>query len=132
MPRLSISLATLVAVAALADAGCGGSRADAAPSCAAVGAAFLAVARYDLGHAGVDDATARAVTDQLPAIRDSLVAACADGAWSAETRKCLVAAHDRAGIEACERLLTDAQRRDLDRTTRAPAASATPGTPETR
>jgi len=79
--------------------------------------------KYDLKNAKVDEATARAVTDQLPAMRDALAQACTDGAWSAATRGCLVRANDHAGIEACEQQLTDEQRRDLDRVSR--------GTPET-
>jgi hypothetical protein len=106
------------------SAGCRGAAGDAAPPCGAVAAKFLEIARHDLGRAGVDEATSRAVSDQLPAIRDSLALACTEGRWSDATRKCLVHANDHAAVEACEQQLTDEQRRDLDRATRG-----NPGTP---
>ena len=72
----------------------------------------------------IDGATRRAVEDQLPAMRDSLAQACADGRWSAAVRSCLVAASDHVGFEACEQQLTDDQRRDLDRANRGATGSA--------
>jgi hypothetical protein len=104
---------------------CRGGASDAAPPCSAVAARFLDLARYDLGRAGVDDATRRAVEDQLPAMRDSLTGACADGRWSAAARTCMVLAGDHVGFESCERQLTDQQRRDLDRANRG-ASGSTP------
>jgi hypothetical protein len=71
----------------------------------------------------VNGATRRAVEDQLPAMRDSLAQACADGRWSAAVRSCLVAASDHVGFEACEQQLTDDQRRDLDRANRGATGS---------
>lgn len=91
---------------------------DAAPPCSAVATKFLEIAKYDLANAKVNEATARAVTDQLPAMRDALSLACTEGTWSAATRTCLVHANDHAGFETCEQQLTDEQRRDLDRATR--------------
>jgi hypothetical protein len=113
----------------LASAGCRGRASDPAPPCSAVAARFLDIARTDLGQAGqaqagVDPATRRAIEDQLPAMRDSLAQACADGRWSAAVRNCLVAARDHVGFEACEQQLADDQRRDLDRANRGPAGSA--------
>jgi hypothetical protein len=105
-------------------AACRGAAGDAAPPCGAVAAKFVEIARYELSAAKVDEATTRAVADQLPAMRDSLVHACTDGNWTAETRKCLIRANDHVGFEACEQQLSDAQRRDLDR-----AARGTPETP---
>jgi hypothetical protein len=107
-----------VLVGAVACRGGGG---DAAPPCGAVAARFVDIARYELASAKVDEATARTVADQLPAMRDSLDRACTEGRWAAATRKCLVQASDHAGFETCERLLTDEQRRDLDRATRGVA-----------
>jgi hypothetical protein len=95
---------------------------EVAPPCSAVAARFLQIAKGDLASARADEATAREVAEQLPAMRDALSAACTDGKWSAATRTCLVHANDHAGFEACEQALTDEQRRDLDRATR--------GTPE--
>ena len=115
MVRLAIFLA-LVA--------CRGGAGDAAPPCSAVAARFIDLARADLAHAKVDEVTSRMVFDQLPALRDSLAHACTSGKWSAATRNCLVHANDRVGFETCEQQLTDEQRRDLDRATRA-----TPETP---
>lgn len=104
-----------VLVGALA---CRGGAGDAAPSCGAVAARFVDIARYELASARLDEATARAVTDQLPAMRDSLDQACSEGRWAPATRKCLVQASDHVGFETCEQQLTDEQRRDLDRATR--------------
>jgi hypothetical protein len=91
---------------------------DGAPPCSAVAAKFFEIAKLDLASAKVDEPTARAVTDQLPAMRDSLAQACTEGKWSAATRSCLVRANDHGGFETCQQQLTDEQRRDLDRATR--------------
>ncbi len=120
---LELVAATVVALV-LAGAACRGPASDPAPPCSAVAARFLDIARTDLGQAGIDPATRRAVEDQLPAMRDSLAQACADGRWSAAVRNCLVAARDHVGFEACEQQLTDDQRRDLDRANRGAAGSA--------
>jgi hypothetical protein len=123
--RWVVRVAILVSVVALvclgagaAGFGCRGGAGDAAPPCGAVAAKFYEIAKHDLETAKVDDATARAVTDQLPAMRDALARACTEGTWSGATRKCLVHANDHAGVETCEQQLTDEQRRDLDRATR--------------
>ena len=104
-----------VLVGAVACRGGGG---DGAPSCGAVAARFVDIARHELATAKLDEAMARAVTDQLPAMRDSLDQACSAGRWAGATRKCLVQASDHVGFETCEQQLTDEQRRDLDRATR--------------
>jgi hypothetical protein len=93
-------------------------RGDAAPPCSAVAARFVDIARHELANAKLDEATSRAVMDQLPAMRDSLSQACTGGKWSAGVRQCLVQASDPAGFEICEQQLTDEQRRDLERATR--------------
>jgi hypothetical protein len=98
---------------AIGAAACRRGIADEVP-CSAVAARFLDLARTDLAGAKLDDAMTRAVTDQLPAMRDSLTQACTDGHWSAAARNCLVHASDRVGFEACQQQLTDEQRRDLD------------------
>jgi len=110
----------IVVVAVAALAGCrGAARADdAAPPCSAVAARFLDLARYDLSRAKADDAIARSVNDQLPAMRDALAQACTDGRWGAAVRACLVRASDHVGFETCEQQLTDEQRRDLGRANR--------------
>jgi len=96
---------------------------DDAPPCSAVAARFLDLAKYDLAQAKVDEATAREVTDQLPAMRDALAQACTDGKWSPAIRRCLVHAGDHVSFEGCEQQLTDEQRRDLDRANRAPGSA---------
>ena len=85
-----------------------------APPCGTVAGQFFKLASDDLGSASVDDQTRRAVADQLPAMRDSLAIACSDGAWSAAVRTCMVGAPDHAAFQACERQLTDDQRKALD------------------
>jgi hypothetical protein len=102
---------------------CRGAASDADPPCGAAAAKFLEIAKHDLTTATVDEATSRAVGDQLPAMRDALAQACADGKWSAATRRCLVHANDHTDFETCEQQLTDEQRRDLDRATRGTSES---------
>ena len=109
--------AALVALLGLLAA-CRGAAGDAPPACGAVAANFIEIARYELAHATSDAATVRAVSAQLPAMRDALAQACTDGKWSPATRKCLVHANDHPGFEACEQQLSDEQRRYLDRSTR--------------
>ena len=121
LARVAIGLAI-----GLAAAACRGPARDPGPPCSAVAARFLDVARTDLDRAIRDGASAavrRAVEDQLPAMRDSLTQACADGHWSAAVRGCLVAASDHVSFEACEQQLTDDQRRDLDRANRGAPGS---------
>jgi hypothetical protein len=86
-----------------------------APACEAVAGQFFLLASGELDKATVDPATQRAVSDQLPAMRDALKDACKDGAWSAEVRTCMVAARDHAAMQACEQKLTDDQRAALDK-----------------
>ena len=88
------------------------------PSCGAVAGRFFTIARADLGNATVEPETRRAVSDQLPAMRDSLASACSDGAWSSAVRTCMVNASDHAALQACEQTLSDDQRRGLDRAAR--------------
>lgn len=88
------------------------------PPCGAAGAKFFALVTDDLERAKPTDEIHRAVTVQLPAMRDSLVHVCTEGGWSAAVRTCLVAASDRTAFEACEQQLTEDQRRALDRSTR--------------
>ncbi len=98
-----------------------GSAAD--PPCAAVGAKFFALAKDALGSgapaAPETRALHRAAAQQFPAMRDSIVALCTEGKWSADVRACLVAANDHLAFEACELRLTDEQRGALVRSTGA-------------
>jgi hypothetical protein len=121
--RLGLGLAWAVACA-----GCRGGSADDAPPCGAVATRFLDLANHDLAQAQarVDEPARRAVVDQLPAMRDALAQACVDGRWRPAVRTCLVQATDHVGFEACERQLTDDQRRDLDRANRGSSAPAAP------
>jgi hypothetical protein len=153
-PRLLALVASTGLLAGLAGAACRGQARDPAPPCSAVAATFLDIAQKDLDRAfrdgieprdatrggvngpaspvqrgresplSIDAPTRRAVEDQLPAMRDSLTQACADGRWSAAVRSCLVAASDHVSFEACEQQLTDDQRRDLDRANRGVTGSA--------
>ena len=119
------SLLALALVAATL-AGCKRGNAD-APPCGAVGAKFFALARDALSKsrlaAQTDSTLRRAAMDQFPAMRDSIVAACTDGKWSAAVRKCLVDANDHLAFEACEQQLTDEQRTALDRAARGENAA---------
>ncbi|MGE0548528.1 MAG: hypothetical protein AB7O24_02425 [Kofleriaceae bacterium] len=112
MPVVDHLLTAAVVITALA--GCGKGRSDPA-SCGEVGKRFLTLAHAGIERAGADDQTQRAVRDQLPAMRDSLVRACSDTQWSPQVRKCLVDASDDVGFATCETQLTEDQRRTLDR-----------------
>lgn len=109
----SFALAVLVTTACHASSN--------APACDSVAGQFYILARRDLANATVDPATQRAVSDQLPAMRDSLKDACKDGAWSADVRTCLVKAADHVAMQACEQALSDDQRAALDRAARGEA-----------
>jgi len=97
---------------------------DAAPACGAVGARFYMLVRADLDKTPLDPARARALEDQLPAMRDALVASCTEGKWSPEVRTCLTGAGDHVTFEACEQHLTDDQRKLLERSARGEDAAA--------
>jgi len=77
----------------------------------------------DLAHTKVDDQLARAVNDQLPAMRDSLVAVCKETKFTVAVRSCLTQAVDHTAFAACETQLTEDQRRALDRATRGEGPS---------
>ena len=72
------------------------------PPCGAVAGQFFTLAQRRIGSAAVELRLARAVVEQLPAMRDSLAIACSDGAWSPAVRTCMVAAPDHAAFQACE------------------------------
>lgn len=120
MPR-SAGFALALSIALTLAGACRRGSKD-APPCAAVGAKFyrLATDALDKSPRGsqTDATLRRAVLDQIPAMRDAIVAVCSDGAWSAHVRACLVEANDHLAFEACEQQLTEDQRRVLDRSTR--------------
>lgn len=120
MHRLRVALAFYV----LASTAACKRTADTAPPCDAVGATFLVLAKDDLARKQPDEALRRSVEDQLPAMRDSIVFACSETAWSAAVRTCLVAATDHHAFEACEQQLTDAQRTALARSARGEPIAA--------
>ena len=97
----------------LALAACRGN--SATPACEAVGAKFVAIAKFELETAKVDAGTRRNIGDQLPAMRDSLVNACKDSKWEPAVRTCLVNAIDHVAFENCQRDLTPVQRDRLER-----------------
>jgi hypothetical protein len=106
-----IGLFTALVVAPAA--GCRHQKRDDAP-CATVASRMFVLTRDDLGSASVDPATRRAVSDQLPAMRDSLTQICTDGKWSTQVRNCMANAPDHVAIQACQQGLTDEQRRQLE------------------
>jgi hypothetical protein len=116
----SVSGLLLVLSLAVTAGGCKRG-APAEPPCSAVGAKFLALAKDALatsrlaeGDGNGDVALRRAVLDQLPAMRDSLVAACTETKWSGAVRACLVEARDHLAFAACQQQLTDEQRQALE------------------
>jgi hypothetical protein len=96
---------------------------DGAPPCATVAARFFQIARDELGRAEADDATRRAVSDQLPAMRDALTTACSEGEWPAAVRSCLADAADYQAFVACEGGLGSAARAALDKAARGETGS---------
>ena len=101
----------LVTIAMLA-VGCKRSGKGDAP-CATVASRLFTLTRDELGSATVDAATRRAVTDQLPAMRDALTQICMDGKWSTQVRNCMVSAVDHVSMQTCQQQLTDEQRHAL-------------------
>ena len=89
------------------------------PPCGAVAAGFSRIANADLERAIVanklDEATRRAVLDQIPAMRDSLLHTCTETRWSREVRTCLADAPDHVTFQSCQAQLTEPQRAALDR-----------------
>jgi hypothetical protein len=106
------SLAILIAFLAA----CRGAAQDA--PCGIAAGRFFTIAKDELATSKVDDATRRAVEDQLPAMRDGLERACKDDAWTATVRNCIANAPDHVALQQCEQQLTETQRRGLDRAAR--------------
>jgi hypothetical protein len=112
----------LVLVVLAVIAACGRAASE-DPPCAAVATHLFALAQEELGKTTVDPATRRAVSDQLPAIRDALTLACTEGGWAAAVRRCMVTARTHGAFAACQAALTDEQRRALDETSRGQTSS---------
>lgn len=93
---------------------------NAAPPCGAVGTQFFQIARAQVQAVRGENAAElrRSVLDQLPAMRDALVHACTDSAWSDAVRRCMVGAADHVSFTACQAQLTEEQRRALDASSR--------------
>ena len=92
-------------------------------ACEVVGQRFL-----DITHRQVDDATATgtadeatraAVSSHIPAMRDSIVRACHEGNWSADTRGCFATATDATAMESCYQSMPPDQRALLDKASSA-------------
>jgi hypothetical protein len=103
----------------LAAAGCGKGKKGAGDTCDAVGANFLTLSHRQLDDARtakqVDDQTYASVSGHLPAIRDAMVRACKDNAWTVETRACFARATDDAAIKACYQAMPAEQRELLEK-----------------
>ncbi len=110
-PRLVVALALA--------SGCHGATQD-APCGVAAGRLFT-IAKDELAASTVDDATRRAIADQLPAMRDALDQACTKGEWTATVRNCIANAPDHVAIQTCEQQLSEAQRHGLDLAARGAA-----------
>lgn len=95
----------------LAIAGC--HRGGDGASCGQVGQQFQNLALNEISTPHVDVVTRDQIYDQLPALRDSLVAFCKDDAWSAQVRDCMAKAETHVALQACEAQLTDDQRKSL-------------------
>lgn len=120
MHRFAVVLA--LASVVIVGSGCRKKVTDEAP-CGTVANRLFTIARDDLAKATVDPVSRRSVADQLPAMRDALMKACTDGAWSREARNCMANAPDHAAFQACQLQLTDGQRSKLDEAARGETSS---------
>jgi hypothetical protein len=118
---------TIALVSALVCAGavgCAKGKHD-GTSCDAVGANFLALSDRQLADAektgGVDAKTRAAVETHVPAMRDSMVRACKESGWSAESRACFAAASDDAAMMSCYQTLAPEQQALLEKGFTQPA-----------
>jgi hypothetical protein len=111
MSRIAIALL----FSSLASGACKGKKDG--PSCDDVGTAFLAISHRQLDDAPkdqLDSATKATVESHLPAMRDSMVLACKEGKWSAESRGCFTGAGDPKSMESCYETLSPEQQKVLD------------------
>ena len=108
----------LVAAAALAFAACG-KRAHDGATCEEVGARFVDLARRQLeaareaGDVGAD--AHGAVASHVPAMRDTMVRACKEGSWSADTRGCFAKAESDTQMTTCYASMPADQRAKLEK-----------------
>ena len=87
------------------------------PSCDDVGTSFLAISHRSLDDAPkdqLDQGTRASIESHLPAMRDSMVLACKESKWSADSRACFTGAADPKAMESCYETLTDEQQKVLD------------------
>jgi hypothetical protein len=109
MSRIAIA-ALLLTVAA-----CKGKKDGA--TCDEVGTAFLAMQHRILDDAPKDELDADTkvtIESHLPAMRDSMVLACKESKWSAESRGCFTGAGDPKSMESCYETLAPEQQKVLD------------------
>ena len=106
------ALALSLALAVLA-VGCKGK--DSAPDCKAVGAAYATLQRQEIekpssaaAAAGASEAARQDADKQrqqalslIPLVKEAIVAECEQKKWTAETRRCAVAARTPDDIERC-------------------------------
>jgi hypothetical protein len=108
-------IAVVALVALVVGGGCRSRDASrSGASCDAVGARFLAVARAQLAsRPEVDAALRTGIEDLLAPMRDGMVRACSDGAWTPAARDCFAAASDDAAMKSCYQQLSPAQQQSL-------------------
>jgi hypothetical protein len=103
---------------ALTAPGCGKGK-NAGATCDAVGARFLAVARKQLDDASkagdLEGETRTRIDNHIPAIRDAMVRACKENAWTAEVRACFASADDDGKMKACYQAMPPEQRALLEK-----------------
>lgn len=104
----------------LAAAGCGkGTGKGSGDGCDPVGANFLTLSHRQLDDARaakqVDDQTYASIAGHLPAIRDAMVRACKESAWSVETRGCFANATSDAELAGCYQAMPAEQRELLEK-----------------
>ena len=83
--------------------------------CDTVGIHLYQISRDALATTPVDEATRRALTAELPRIRDAIVHSCVDTDFPPSVRTCMATAADHPAFVACETALTEAQRRAIAR-----------------
>jgi hypothetical protein len=104
-------LALVLGAGAGAGTGCKGGRSG-APDCKAVAAAYATLQRKEIdkpaGAATADSAAQKEAAAQkdkalslIPMVKEALVAECEQKKWTAETRRCAVAAATMDDLERC-------------------------------
>jgi hypothetical protein len=107
-----VTKVALALALSVASAACGRGATD-GPTCRQAGARFDQLERAQLATAGLPEAERDRVAHLIAPMRDALIRACTEHAWTVAARTCFSDAGDRAGFYACESQLTPEQQARL-------------------